>query len=54
MSNEGVKRRDFISYLGIGALGVGLSGTSEAFAGNKENKPVNARKTIAEKVVDDR
>jgi len=50
MSNEGVKRRDFISYLGIGAIGVGLSGTSEAFAGNKENKPVNARKTIAEKV----
>lgn len=50
MSKEGVKRRDFIWYVGIGALGVGSSGTSIAFAGNKENGPINARKAIAETV----
>jgi len=50
MSNEGVKQRDFISYVGIGAIGVGLSGTSEAFAGNQKNKPINTRKAIEEKV----
>jgi len=51
MSKEGVNRRDFIRSVGITAIGVGLSGTSEVLAGNHENKPLNARQTIAEKGV---
>lgn len=50
MSNEGVKRRDFFRYLGIGTVGFGLSGASPSLSYNQEKKPTKAMNSIAEKV----
>jgi len=50
MGNESVKRRDFVRYVGIGALGTGLSCTSNTDAANQQKVPSDHRKLIAEKV----
>ncbi|MDP3644221.1 MAG: amidohydrolase family protein [Bacteroidota bacterium] len=50
MSNKSVKRRDFFRYIGIGTVGIGLSGAVPTGSGIQEKKPGNLRKTITQKV----
>lgn len=50
MGIENVKRRDFFRYVGIGSLGVGISGASMGDADNRSTKKSSIRNSIFEKV----